>query len=132
MIIEINDKATIAEVQYKFSTIYPFLKIEFYNYPIHLYEEFSVKAAHSNNKTLGEIRNRDTHGILELFSGCSACGVEQTFRKKFGLNAQIFRLQGKFWIKILATDKLSLKEQNEIGRKVTLGVFFEAIPQKIN
>lgn len=130
MIIEISDKTTIAYVQDKFSTIFPFLKIEFYDHPSHLYEEFSVKAAHPDTTTLGEIRNRHPNGILEFFSCYSAGEVEQAFRKKFDLNAQIFRLQGKSWIRTVGTDKLSMKEQNEIGRKITLGVFFEADSKK--
>lgn len=123
MIIEITDKATIADVQDKFSTIFPFLKIEFFEQPHHWYEESPVEKAYPAAKTLGEIRKQHPHGRLEFSSWYSTGEVEQAFRKKFNLNVQVFRLQGNSWIQTVGTDKLSLKEQNEIGRNATLESF---------
>ncbi|MEO7049921.1 MAG: hypothetical protein ABI091_31745 [Ferruginibacter sp.] len=120
MIIEITDKKTIADVQDKFSTIFPFLKIEFFERPHHWYEKSPVEKAYPATKTLGEIRKQHPHGSLEFFSVDSTGKLEQMFRKKFSLNAQVFRLHGNAWIQTVDTDKLSLKEQNEIGRIATL------------
>lgn len=123
MIIDITDKVAISDVQDKFSTIFPFLKIEFFERPHHWYDKSPVEKAYPVTKTLGEIRKQHPHGRLEFFSWYSTEEFEQAFRKKFSLNAQIFRLQGNSWLQTADTDKLSLKEQNEIGRNETLETF---------
>lgn len=123
MIIDITDTATIADVQDKFSTIFPFLKVEFFEHPNHWYEKAPLEKAYPSSKKLGEIRKQHPHGRLHFYSWYSAKEIEQAFRKKFSLNVQVFRLQGNKWVQTSETDKLSLKEQNEVGRHITLEGF---------
>jgi hypothetical protein len=123
MIIEITDTATIADVQDKFSTIFPFLKVEFFQHSHRWYEKAPLEKALPSNKKLGEIRKQHPHGRLDFFSWYSIEDIELVFRKKFNLNAQVFCLQGNKWVQTNGNGKLTLKEQNEIGRHITLESF---------
>lgn len=120
MIIEINDSKTIGDIQDKFSTFFPFLKIEFYERPHHWHEGSESKTAFPRDKKLGEIRKNHPHGALEIHSWYRTGDLEQAFHKKFILNVQVLRLHGNHWVQTAGTDKLTLKEQNEIGRNATV------------
>jgi len=119
MIIEIHDTKTIEDIRDKFNTFFPFLKIEFFEHPHHWYEDSLDKTPYSIDKKIGEIRKQHAHGELEIHSWNKTGDMEQTFRKKFGLHVQVFRMEGNNWIQTAGTDKLDLAEQNEIGKKVT-------------
>ena len=119
MIIEIHDIKTVADIQDKFNTFFPFLKIEFYEHPHHWYEDSLEKDAYPKDKKIEEIRKKHPHGDLEIHSWNKTGDLEQTFRKKFGLNVQVLRMEGDTWIQTAGTDKLDLAEQNEIGKKAT-------------
>ena len=106
MIIEMNDKLTIADVQDTFSSIFPFLKIEFFEQPYHWYGESRTKAAYPDTIMLCEIKNQYPHGRLEFPSWYSSSEVEQDFRKKCNLHVKVFRLRGNSWIHTMSTDKL--------------------------
>jgi hypothetical protein len=120
MIININDMRSIADIQDKFSSFFPFLKIEFYNHPHHWYEESETKTVLPTDKFLGDIRHQHEQGNLAFYSWFKTGELEQVFRKKFNLNVQVLRLEGSNWIQTVDTDKLTLKEQNEIGRATTI------------
>ncbi|UEG48866.1 hypothetical protein LK994_09475 [Ferruginibacter lapsinanis] len=122
MIIEIDDTKTIELIQDKFSEFFPFLKIEFYEHPHHWYKESSKTTILPGNKTIGEIRKHHHQGDMEIHSWYRTGDLEQSFRKKFNLNVQVFRLHGTEWVQTVGTDKLTLEEQNDIGRKATLEV----------
>ena len=119
MIIEIDDTKTIDDIQEKFNDFFPFLKMEFYKHPHHWSESSEEKEMFSNNEKIGEIRKNHLHGTLEIHSWQKTGAVEQEFRKKFGINVQVFRHHGDLWVQTAGTDELTLAEQNEIGRKVS-------------
>lgn len=121
MIIEIHDTKTIEDIREKFSSFFPFLKIEFFEHPHHWYEDSPEKTAYPVDKKIGEIRKQHEHGNLEIHSWNKTGDLEQTFRKKFGLNVQVFRLEGNKWIQTAGTDKLDLAEQNEIAKNPAAG-----------
>lgn len=114
MILEVSNTKTILEVQNKFSTNYPFLKIEFYDKSSNL-AEHQV----NGNKKIGEINKRHKTGTIEIHPWYKTGDIEQAFKKQYGLTVQIFRLVGEGWIETTGTDELTLEEQNEIGKKTT-------------
>jgi hypothetical protein len=122
MIIEINDKKTLEDISSEFSAYYPFLKIAFFDEPHGWQEASSDKHRLPLNKSIGEVRKRHHPGVLEIHSWHQTGHVEQEFRKLFGLQIQILRLQGEKWVQTAGTDELKLEEQNEIGRKTTEGM----------
>jgi len=120
MIIEINDSMSVAAIQEEFRSLYPFLKIEFYDIP-HEWRELSPwRHRFAANAVIGAIRNKHGHGLMELHGSQKVGEVEQAFRKHFGLNVQVFRKQGEYWIQTGGTDELTLEEQNAIGCQASI------------
>lgn len=120
MILFIEDYKTIEDIQDKFSLFFPFLKIEFYKHPHHWYESSEAKECLPPYMLIGDIRKHHQHGELEIFSWFKTGDIEQEFHKKFNLNVQVFRQHGNYWVQTSGTDKLTLKEQNELGRQASL------------
>ena len=117
MLIEIDDSKTIDEIQERFSVCFPFLKVEFYNQP-HRWEERSHARHLIEPKSLiRDIRKEHTPGILEIKSWYKTGAVEQLFKKLFGLNAQIFRLEESRCKQSTASDNITLARQSEIAMK---------------
>jgi hypothetical protein len=117
MHIEIRDNKTIDEIRTDFSVHYPFLKIEFYDETHRPHEKSLPVHLIKHNKTIGEIRKKHRLSTIEIYPWQKTRVVEQNFRKHFGLNVQIFRMQGNGWVQIVGSDELTLEEQNEISRK---------------
>jgi len=117
MIIEIDDTLTIEYIQEKFNDFFPFLKMEFYRHPHQWSEESQDTTVFPSNMRIGDIRKNHLHGEMKIYSWHKTGSVEQEFRKKYGLNVQVFRHHGNQWIETIGTDELTLEEQNEIGRK---------------
>lgn len=115
MVIQINDSKTVQEIQQEFSTRFPYLKLEFFYAP-HMREEPSNDTPCHPGNTLGEIRKRHIHGIIEISPERETGSVEQEFERRFDLHVQIYRLHADQWIQTAGTDILTLKEQNEIAK----------------
>jgi hypothetical protein len=120
MTIEINDKRTIKEIQKEFSSVYPYLKIEFYKKP-HNWQEFSKNKDHYDPaEKIGSIRRGGKKGAVIQFHPWQKTGdVEMLFHDELGLQVQICRKQDDHWIQTAGTDELTLAEQNELGKAAT-------------
>ena len=119
MIIGVYDNKTIREIQREFMEYYPYLKLEFHEHPHEMYEPSPEKEQYPVNRRIGELRRQHDSGILEIHGWHKTGDVEMEFQKKYGLNAQVYRLEGDAWIQTTGSDGLNLEEQNEIGRKAT-------------
>ena len=119
MIIEINDDRTLEEINEKFHDFFPFLKIEFFPGPHHWYESSPGEKKLKPGLRIGEIRKKHEQGTLTIYSRMRTGDVEQAFHRKYDLNIQIFRLHGGEWVQSAGTDKLTLKEQNELGQRTS-------------
>ena len=115
MLIEIDDAKTVSDLQDRFSLCFPFLKIEFYCKSHQWEESSSAKNLIDPSTFIGEIRKNHHPGILEIKSWYRTGEVEQAFKKLFGLNAQIFRLEGNHWKQSTESDNLTLGMQTEIA-----------------
>ena len=120
MIIEIDDTKTIGDIQDKFTEFFPFLQLEFYKEPHHWYEGSAERVSIPAENKVGEVRTLHEHGDLEIHSWSRTGNLEEEFRKRFGLFVQVLRRQGDEWLQTIRTDKLSLQEQNELGRKTQI------------
>ena len=115
MLIEIDDAKTISDIQDRFSLCFPFLKIEFYDKPHRWQESSSPGNQLDPSMFIGEIRKNHHPGILEIKSWYKTGEVERLFKKIFGLNAQIFRLENNRWKQSTKSDDLTLKTQTEMA-----------------
>lgn len=110
------------EVQEELTRRYPYLKVE-------------TPAV----QTPGVRRTTDGHLLPEKSSGDGATGdwldrilgiadtmtvqeLEEAITALFGVNVQVFRRSGKFWIETRMTRAWTLKQQNDHGRDLDAGV----------
>jgi hypothetical protein len=114
MILPIDDNMTIGDLQDRFNECFPHLKIEFYSHAHHWKESSIPSEVIDPSKKIGEIRKNHEHGNLEIKSWYQTGRVEQDFKKIFGLNVQIFRNEKGKWHQTVSSDKLTLKEQEQI------------------
>ncbi|RYF87523.1 MAG: hypothetical protein EON98_00120 [Chitinophagaceae bacterium] len=118
MKIKINQHTTIEEVQHKFHVVFPFLKIEFSNFPHQPGEATTRGQWYGSGIHLLEVASKPQPGEI-IVQGWQKTGfVEKRFDQLFGLYPQIFRLDEGRWIQSAGTDIFTLDEQNEIGRKL--------------
>ena len=117
MIIYIGDDMTLGDINEKFQEFFPFLKLEFFPGPHHWHEASPENKKLDSIMRVGEVRKKHPHGPLEIKSWFRTGDLEQSLREKFGLHAQVYRLHGPEWVQTVGTDKLTLGEQNEIGKK---------------
>lgn len=120
MIIYISDDITLNDINEKFREFFPYLKIDFFSGPHHRYESSPVSKKMKTNLRVGDVRKKHPHGPLEIKSWFRTGDLEQDLREKFGLHAQVCRIFGDDWVQTAGTDKLTLSEQNEIGKRSAL------------
>lgn len=121
MRLEINGERLIAEVQSDFSKAYPFLKVEFFRNSSVRKDRYAASQLISQNKKIREAwRPKKEEGFLDFSDSTTVLELETDFMDQFGLSAQIYRKSGNVWLQSIITDNLSLKQQNDHGREITL------------
>lgn len=118
MQIYISEEAVVADIQDRFHTLYPFLKLEFFRKP-HAEGEYSPESEKISPDTLIEkIRTRHASGWIDISHYRTAAAVEHDFSHIFGLNTQVFRKAGTLWLETISTDNWTLEELNNAGKPV--------------
>lgn len=116
MQIFISEEALVADIQDKFQTIYPYLKLEFFRKP-HCKGEYSPEEEKVSADTpIEKIRMLHSFGWLDISYYRTAAAVEHDFSYMFGLSAQILRKSGTLWLETTTTDSWTLEELNNAGR----------------
>jgi hypothetical protein len=120
--ILINGERLITDVQKQFASAYPFLKIEFFKrdntlkslkcQQTQIAHNVKLKEAWTRKKAEGDLIVNDVMTVFEL---------ENTFMDRFGLTAHLFRRSGNIWLQTSITDNWTLKQQNDMGREITIG-----------
>ncbi|MBD0276641.1 MAG: hypothetical protein ICV81_01565 [Flavisolibacter sp.] len=123
MILHIDDRQLIADLQDRFSDCFPFLKIEFYTKSHHWKEGTPDEYLIPASRTIGSIRKIHYAGDMTIKSWYTTGEVEKAFKNTFGLNVQIFRNENGEWVQTSATDGYSLKQQSDLARYATYTVF---------
>lgn len=118
MQIYISEESVVKDIQEKFHTIYPYLKLEFYRKP-HTKGEYSPEEEKISRDTpIEKIRMRNGFGWLDISYYRTAAAIEHDFSYVFGLNAQILRKAGALWLETTGTDNWTLEELNNAGRSL--------------
>lgn len=123
MFLEINGERLISEIQKDFSTVFPFLKIEFFRNGNTRRDRYPVNRLIPHNRHLKDAWFwKKDKGLLEFSDDTSVTGFENAMMDEFGLSAQVFRRSGNLWLETTMTDSWTLKQQNEHGREITIGI----------
>src|SRR3569832_2278256 len=115
MKITITDRRKIFAIQKEFTTLFPYLKLEFFAKSNKPGRGSSTKLVKEPSKTLGECRTIHNNGTLTITPNMSVRNLEQNFHDIYGLTVQVLRKSGRAWLETTVTEEWSLKEQNEEG-----------------
>jgi hypothetical protein len=116
MQIYIREEAMVKDIQEKFQTAYPYLRLEFYRKPHRKGEYSSEEEKISPDTPIEKIRIRNDAGWLDISYYRTAAAVEHDFSYIFGLSAQILRKAGTLWLETTSTDSWTLEELNNAGK----------------
>ncbi len=115
MILHIDDNRKISEIQAEFNERFPYLKLEFFKKPHDVGEASPLSEMLPSDSTLKEWRTIHDEGDIIITPETTVEDVESGFQETFGISTQVFRQSGDIWLETSATDKWTLKEQNEQG-----------------
>ncbi|MGE5520916.1 MAG: hypothetical protein ACM3VS_13375 [Candidatus Dadabacteria bacterium] len=117
MILQIDDRLTVDEVQDRFNECFSFLKLAFYSKSHKRFEKSNKEDQYDGRMLIGDIRNVHINGPFEIKSWYTTAMVEKELKEVYGLNAQIFRwdkVNGQ-WIQTSLSDDLTLMEQTQFA-----------------
>ena len=108
----IKDSQSLKEIQQEFSSLFPYLKVEFYS---RKHSEFGGSHKRDQlhpDQLVQDIRTIHNEGDIAIDPNMTVLVFEQLFEDKFGLHVQVFRKSGNIWIQTSVTDYLTLEMQN--------------------
>lgn len=115
MEILIYNNLKISELQHQFSSVYPFLKIEFFEIPQTVKGASQKLKLYPTDRKIGSCRKIQTEGSISLDYNQTVKALQQEFWNKYGLTVQVHRKSGKLWIETSLTDSWTLVRQNQEG-----------------
>ena len=118
MKIKISYSKKMSAVKDSFHSMFPYLKIEFFDVFHSLGEATSKKHLISGDMSLEQLNPLIKEGIITITGSQTVQEIEQDFKEKFGLSIQVFRKQKDVWIETTHTDLLTLEKQNDMGKKI--------------
>jgi hypothetical protein len=119
MAINIEDNNNIYGIQEKFSSLFPFLKLEFFRKSSQQNTISTKQLITNTSKTLAECRTVFKAGHITIAPEMTVSELEKSFNEIYGLYTQVFRKSGNIWLVTTITDNWTLEEQNQQGEIIT-------------
>ena len=109
----------IREIEKAFSTIYPYLKIEFPKDGIRwlTVEEEGIDSEHWPRQAQDLLQSE-----VQLSDDMTVGELESRLQELLAVPVAIFRRSGKSWLETRMTRDWTLKEQNDHGRELANGI----------
>ena len=123
MILKIQDDLLVGDVQEQFSKAFPGLSIRFYLKPQRVKKPTSEADCVDPKAKVGDIRKNHKSGILQISPSDKVGLIEQSFKKLFGLNVQIFRNENNDWIQTTTTDDCNLEQQRSFSEHAKTSIY---------
>jgi hypothetical protein len=119
MEISITNEKKIADIQFEFNKLFPYLKLEFFSRLHKSGGRSNLKFVLNGSKTIRECRT--IIGVNEMIINKSMAvnELEQGLGTKFGIGVQVFRQSGKVWLETTITDGWTLEVQNSQGEDLS-------------
>jgi hypothetical protein len=119
MNLHIEPNRLISDIQKEFNKVFPFLKLEFFYNKNQSRSKFSAKEIIPHNKKIGDEQRAVTDGEIIINDEMKVNELENIFKQKFSLSAQVFRKSGNLWLETTMTDDWTLQQQNNHGREIS-------------
>jgi hypothetical protein len=112
--IEINPSSTLKNIQEKFSTELPYLKLEFFHKAHRAHEGSPKSDLITDTATkVGALSSLAMDLVLVIHRNMKVGELEKLFEDKLHLHVQVFSKSGKSWLESLHSDDLSLQQLND-------------------
>ena len=118
MKIKISADTKFNDVQEKFTEVFPFLKVEFYQEK-YSENEVSTKDRIFPDKIISDQVKIFKEGSMDITSSRTVAALEKEFYEKFGITMQVSRKSGNIWIETSKTDDRTLESQNDLGKTMS-------------
>jgi molybdopterin converting factor small subunit len=115
-ILQISPKDTIRSVQERFSSWYPYLRLNFFK---RARKSHSSQISFSPEVSMAEINNKFVDANYELEENTTVGMLEKSLFEISGLPVQVFRRSGNLWLETRLTDHLTLNQQDNLGREIS-------------
>lgn len=116
MTIEVRPNLTVGEVQESFSSLFPFLRIEFY-------ENYSNGRLHRKKLTSEAVFSKyildKGRAVFSINEENTVNEVLSLFSEAYTIKAEVLRKSGNVWLPSSATDAWTLSHQNHIGKVIS-------------
>lgn len=119
MQLNIAPNRYINDIQKEFNEIFPFLKLEFFKTKSFSRSEFMAHQIIPSNRKIGEGQQEIVDGNIEISENMKVKDLENIFKDRFRLAAQVFRKSGNLWLETTMTDNWTLQQQNDHGREIS-------------
>ncbi len=114
----ITENQKIVAVQKEFSTMFPFLRLEFYSNPNRGVGSSYTKLMKHISKTIGECRTIHSSGHVSIKPEMTVGELEQGFKDIYGLTVHVFFQSGEEWFETADIDYLTLAKKNLESKKL--------------
>lgn len=116
--LKVTVNTSVADVRNEFSRLFPFLRLQFYTRTQKPYHSRPTKDIIDDQALLQSL-DLGSDAEFEINENMAVSTVENLFREKFGIGAQVYRRYGNIWLEASVTDDWSLRRQNDHAREVT-------------
>lgn len=121
MFLHISPNRLISDIQKEFNTVFPFLKIEFFNNRSLSRSDYSSKQVIPPTRKISDSQLAISDAGIEIDQEMKVSELEQLFKDQFSLAVQVFRKSGNLWLETTMTDNWTLQQQNNHGREISTG-----------
>lgn len=118
MLLQIASTRLIGDIQKEFSSMFPFLKLEFYRVDENNAAPQIKRFLPGKYAVLNARRSRQ-EGSLTIDENMTVGDLEKQFVSSFGLGVQVHRKSGNLWLETTMTDNWTLQKQNEHGLELS-------------
>ena len=116
--ILIDNLSSLADIQNAFTSLYPFLKIEFIDSDK---SSRTVRSQRIDSSTFARSTLKVTFPYaLDINSNRTVTEISTEVKKALGIVVQVFRKSGNVWNEISVTDGWTLASQNAAGESISL------------
>jgi len=120
MTIEISRNRTVGDVQKDFSSMFPYLRLEFLPpYTLIAKQDGAARFANSALQ-MSDLYKNITDCFIDLPATLTVNELEQTFATQLGLKTRVLRKSGNIWMETSLTSNWTLQQQNEHGREISI------------
>ncbi|WP_162915495.1 hypothetical protein [Paraflavitalea soli] len=119
MIIPINSRSQVIDVQREFNLLFPFLRLELFKHK-HSYQGGSPKQEKLPPFLYLDDLGSNLPEQIIISENMTVQELEKFFEDRLGLHLQVFRKSGTLWLETTITDGWTLKQQNEHGMEISL------------